>query len=644
MLSLLRAIATNRGGNVLPISAAAIMVLLGMVGSGVDMSRSYLAKQRLQAACDAGALAGRRAVGSNGFDTAALAAANSYFRANFNEEALGVEGTEFSFVSQEEGNAVAGTATTRVPTLIMRVFGFDTVELSASCLASMGVGNSDVTMVLDVTGSMNLTLAGTSTTRLQALRQAMKNFYDTLDAAMSAGNARIRYSLVPFSSTVNVGRLLYDLNPSYLADRVRVQSRVPTFRTETTNVFAGWSEPVSTTVTTSTSTETWSGWTRIGTRYSSDTACNAARPANMPWANNGTPSTTTTVTTNGSGQQVTTTTLTQPQSATEYRCNSRYLERRSGSRDHITTTVVTRNPIYNQVTSTIFNGWLYQAVEYDTSLYKTFATISLPLGTDGAAANFTWPGCIEERATTNAATFSFSSMTGISPSAATDLDIDTPPSSSQSSKWAPLLQGVAYYRTTSATGTTRTNNPTSPYGRAASIACPSPATLLAEMDRETFFAYADALIPVGGTYHDLGMIWGGRLSSPDGMFADIVNEEPANGAEVARHLIYMTDGEMDPAVTNHSAYGVEWHDRRVSTTGLDDSNLVSRHNSRFLAVCEAVKAKGIRVWVIAFATDLTTELQTCASPDSSFTATNSTQLNAAFQEIAKRVGELRVVQ
>ena len=37
-----------------------LVPLAAMIGSGVDMSRAYMAKTRLQSACDAAALAGRR--------------------------------------------------------------------------------------------------------------------------------------------------------------------------------------------------------------------------------------------------------------------------------------------------------------------------------------------------------------------------------------------------------------------------------------------------------------------------------------------------------------------------------------------------------------------------------------------------------
>lgn len=61
-------------------------------------------------------------------------------------------------------------------------------------------------------------------------------------------------------------------------------------------------------------------------------------------------------------------------------------------------------------------------------------------------------------------------------------------------------------------------------------------------------------------------------------------------------------------------------------------------------LCQLFASHPHRVWVIAFASSLTSDLTYCASSNSSFLATNATQLNSAFQEIAKNVGELRVYQ
>jgi hypothetical protein len=163
------------------------------------------------------------------------------------------------------------------------------------------------------------------------------------------------------------------------------------------------------------------------------------------------------------------------------------------------------------------------------------------------------------------------------------------------------------------------------------------------MGESAFDGYVDALTPDGGTYHDIGLLWGARLSSSTGIFASNVNEEPDNGGTVSRHMIFMTDGELAPDLSTNSAYGIERDDRRVTTDGSAGTQYAN-HRARWLAICDAIKARGIRLWVIAFGTNLTDDLRTCGSASSSFQADNAEQLNEHFQEIAKQVGELRIVQ
>src|SRR6187401_1244624 len=49
-------LARDTSGNTLAIVGAALVPLAGMIGSGVDMSCAYMAKTRLQSACDSAAL------------------------------------------------------------------------------------------------------------------------------------------------------------------------------------------------------------------------------------------------------------------------------------------------------------------------------------------------------------------------------------------------------------------------------------------------------------------------------------------------------------------------------------------------------------------------------------------------------------
>ena len=63
------ALARDVRGNTMAIMAATLIPLAGLVGGGIDISRMYIVKTRLQHACDAGALAGRKAMGGGAWDT-----------------------------------------------------------------------------------------------------------------------------------------------------------------------------------------------------------------------------------------------------------------------------------------------------------------------------------------------------------------------------------------------------------------------------------------------------------------------------------------------------------------------------------------------------------------------------------------------
>ena len=630
------------------------------------MSRAYRAENRLQAACDAAVLAGRKNVGTNGFDSAAEAQARNYFNTNFNEAAQEAHGTVFTPTSSDNGNTVSGTASTTLDTTVMKIFGFNDFNLSVNCEASMGVGNSDIVMVLDTTGSMSKRADGGwvqsgDTSKLQDLQAAMKNFYDTLALAVAGTSTRVRYGFVPYSQTVNVGHLIYDVDPNYLVDSHDYQSREA--------IYVEWGAATSGGATYSPQNPNWEGWYGYGNSgYRSESSCENALPSSdNSYQNYGSPTTETTTTTNGNGDPVQETTVSQTQRLYEYECYYRsqnrkyYRQYRFKERTQSTSTTSTGS--YNNEGTGSFDHWEYKQITYDVSDYKAGNSVTTMTGgtdkyssggrhgssgwTSGPATSVTstWGGCIEERKTVASDTFSYSSLLGITPSGAYDLDIDMVPDiSDDETKWAPLWPEIAYYRVDD--DNDKVNDAVTEHGDTPSTECPYEAQLLTQMSETDFDDYADALWTNANTYHDIGLIWGARLISPDGIFAANVNAPPANGGAVSRHIIFMTDGQMCPSNTSLSAYGIEFHDRRVTSNGGDScgNSYANIHSSRFLALCSAVKAKGIRLWVIAFGTSLTTNLQNCASSSSSFTASSSTELNSAFQEIASEVGELRLTQ
>jgi hypothetical protein len=154
--------------------------------------------------------------------------------------------------------------------------------------------------------------------------------------------------------------------------------------------------------------------------------------------------------------------------------------------------------------------------------------------------------------------------------------------------------------------------------------------------------YVNTLTPVGSTYHDIGMIWGARMLSSGGIFAD--SPDTFGGMPVSRHIIFLTDGQLAPTCSTYSSYGVEQNDIRVTGAGTCP-NQYDRHLQRFKMMCNAAKSMNISIWVIALGTTLSTDMEQCASnANQASTIADRTTLIARFQQIGSQIGALRLTQ
>ncbi|WP_052129572.1 pilus assembly protein [Sphingomonas sp. 35-24ZXX] len=632
----------SKRGNVLPILAASILPMAAMIGGAVDMSRAYMVKSRIQHACDAGVLAGRRAMAAGNYTDAAKAQAQDFFDINYKAGYNRTTNVVFNTNNPTGSSKVLGTASTIMPTTIMGMFGKETLDIAVSCEAELNLSNTDVTFVLDVTGSMADSIPtgnSGSIVKITALRNSVMSFYDTLANASVGSNARLRYSFVPYSTNVNVGELLYDANPQWLIggntdETWAYQTRRPI-----------WSIPVTETEV-DVDTETGEVIETYGTNLNIAKCQNYADNVNFNqadgWNFRPDPQGSPIVVENGDVKTTITYTAhtwngqSQPWSGT----NRRECKRKRTTVVETTTTTTTTTYVESPVwqSGATFARWEYGQYSFPVydflrSIKTANSAVAIPSETTGATSR--WGGCIEERDTIAGSTIAYGSngITVDGSSNAHDLNIDAVPSSN-ATKWRPYWEDVYYFRND---GTSIKN-----YG-GGYTACPSKATLLATMTRDQVQSYVNGLITVGGTYHDVGLLWGARLASPQGLFQSTVNANPGNAGSVSRHLIFMTDGALTSYDFVASMYGVEMYDRRVAGGSTSPTQL-ERQRRRYLAICEAIKGKGIRLWVIAFGTTLTTDLQTCASGGSAYTAANSTSLNTAFQNIAKQISELRLTK
>lgn len=617
-----KSLISDRRGNAFMLTAAAIIPVIGFVGSAVDIGRAYMTQLRLQQACDAGVLAGRRAMGGATYDEAAEAEADKMFNFNFPEAKYGASGILFA---SEAVNAsdVAGQASAVLPTALMFMFGKDEFRLSVDCTAKLEISNVDVMMVLDVTGSMASTNSGDSVSKIQGLRTAAINFFDTLTTA-DIGDGRLRFGVVPYSSSVNVGGILAAKNSNWLADEVRLPSRTP----KTKIVY----------------TQTDFDESSINDVHNPDvfdkdlSKCQGSLPADTTPQPGPPNANLTEQYVDADGNRISTYDVERTYSYYKYK---QFTNSKGQCREgrYIASFVRTSTQVITETPTKVFDGeYRYEDRSFDTRSLKSGSTMESDTGDQGVRVTTSWRGCIIERGTTPF------THTQAAPSDAYDMDIDLVPTSDVDTQWKLFLPDVTYNR-----------NQVSPYWSTSNIkdfaeqggdyaACPVAAMNLTTMTaatRSTFTSYINSLQPRGYTYHDAGMAWGARLLSPTGLFS-AENATAANGRPISRHIVFMTDGEMVTPRANLSHQGQERSLPRIGATS--DDNAVARHNNRFVQLCRSARQRGMTIWVVSFGVGSNTNLNNCASSGAAFEADNAAQLNEQFQAIARQISKLRLSQ
>lgn len=651
IFAILRALRSNTAGNVYAMAAAALFPIAGIIGGGVDIGRAYMAQARLQQACDAGALAGRRSMTGAVMSAADAAEARKFFDFNFPEGTFDTDpfvtingAANPRFVDGPGDKTVNGFIETTMNTSIMRIFGYKKMTLAVDCASRLDIGNVDVMMVLDVTGSMGWTLSGSTTTKMQGLKAAVKDFYTILGGGGGPSGSQIRYGFMPYNAMINVGETLYDENPTWLVGGVGTSAEDKwNYQTRRAHWVIPGSNPVVT-------------YEQINVAYadgSTRTACedrfgkNLSVPPIWSPSNDG----------YGSG-----TPLTQGGYYYEF---SFYSYNKQSKKNIVCKRKVEKYTSPPVKTTTwqpgaVFDFWEYDEFDHDVSAYvasvKSGNPSALRPTLNDTPANDTdgpydrWHGCIEERdtyadivATTNAI-----------PAKAYDLDINLIPTN-KATRWRPYWgkrnsswpynEGVEYLRNGTVAGMSDCPAPGRRLAQYASYdASPGLNSAGSAIYPGNLATYINALKPDGNTNHTIGMIWGARFLSPTGLFA-AENSKSKNGFNISRHLIFMTDGDLNVYPYRYNVYGYNYLDGRLGPTSIGKTEYEARQAQRFQLMCKAVKAQGVTVWVIQFTSSTTIQphLLSCASSaNHAAAATSNTALQAAFGNIAKTIGGLRL--
>ena len=194
--SVIRKFLGDKSGNIGLVFAISAIPLLGAASIGIDTFRQQDAQARLQAALDAGALAGASTVNAN--EQTIRTVIQDFARANGIDELINpATGLDIKF---NTNGSIRVTAKGEIATTLGSLLGVDNLRVYASTEVVAGRTGAEVSLVVDTTGSMN------SDGKIQALRDAASDFVRIIDNTnANTADGMIRVSLVPYAKYVNVG-------------------------------------------------------------------------------------------------------------------------------------------------------------------------------------------------------------------------------------------------------------------------------------------------------------------------------------------------------------------------------------------------------------------------------------------------------
>jgi Flp pilus assembly protein TadG len=206
LLKRLRALRSDRRGNVSIMFALSLVPMFGLIGLAVDYSRAVGVRTSMHAAIDAAALMlSKEAYGLT--PEQLQTKATQYFTANFQQP----EGKDLvvtpTYTSPTPGNwTLTIKVTAKVDTLVMRWVSFQgsgitapsQMELAASSTVHWGMKKLELALALDNTGSM------ASSSKMTELKKAVKSLLETLQKAEKAPGD-IKIAIIPFDISVKIG-------------------------------------------------------------------------------------------------------------------------------------------------------------------------------------------------------------------------------------------------------------------------------------------------------------------------------------------------------------------------------------------------------------------------------------------------------
>ncbi len=193
-------------GNIAIIGAISLLPAILAVGAAVDYSRIYQVRSSMSAALDAAVISAAKGLSSGTLlDTQVADHLNAMVAANLGGSGTG--GLTYSVINidnnADEGKLSAGIQVD-LPMVLMSMAGISSKTVASSVEVTYGNQKVELTMMLDVTGSMY-------GSKISALKTAAKDAVEILIPTGLQDETKIRIGLVPYSYSVNAGSYADDV-------------------------------------------------------------------------------------------------------------------------------------------------------------------------------------------------------------------------------------------------------------------------------------------------------------------------------------------------------------------------------------------------------------------------------------------------
>ena len=192
----------DRSGNVAILCAAAMLPMLVLAGGATDIARHEAYRVQLQ----------------DSVDRAVLAAA-SLTQTRPSEQTVRDYLATLPFIADVKllfdikttlnSREVTVTATYDMPTAFLPLININSIAVNTSATAVERRQNLEISLMLDMSGSMRFREPASAPTRISLLRPAAKDFIDAMVTPQSAAYTSV--SIVPYAGSVNPGAAVYKI-------------------------------------------------------------------------------------------------------------------------------------------------------------------------------------------------------------------------------------------------------------------------------------------------------------------------------------------------------------------------------------------------------------------------------------------------